>query len=507
MLSLHTLILSVISFLVLVAAIVYHSSNAQMFSTILDDDMSSKCAIVVGSGLAGLSAASQLVKQNVTVRVLERATKPGGNSIKASSGINGAPTKYQPVQEPENAFYSDTVVSAGKRMSNFTAERERLVRTLTEGSAGAVQWLEEKGVDLSKVAQLGGHSYARTHRGTGPPPGFAIISALLKGLQESPLFHLQTSCTVTKVLQERKRVTGVEYMDANGNYEELHGPVIFASGGFGGDAKGLLARYRPDLAGYSSTNDPRPGTQPLLTAAGARLIDMDSVQVHPTGFVDPADPAAPLKFLAGEVLRGEGGVLLLNGKRFVNELDTRENVANAITSTPSTSESPRQWEVQLVLDEASYNAAKSHVDFYVFKGLMRKTTLSELGSEALETIRQYAETVSSGAEDAFERKAFGQWGLRAPAPESAVYVGTVTPLIHYTMGGVLISEKSEVLSTDNRPIEGVWGAGEITGGLHGQNRLGGSSLLECVVFGRIAGDQCAGFLKNIDIGEHGGWTR
>ncbi|KAJ4371697.1 hypothetical protein N0V86_008250 [Didymella sp. IMI 355093] len=467
-----------------------------MFSTILDDDMSSKCAIVVGSGLAGLSAASQLVTSNVPVRVLERAAKPGGNSIKASSGIN-ARTKYQPIPEPRDAFYSDTTKSAGARMLTFTFERQTLVKTLTEGSAGAIDWLvEEKGVDLSKVAQLGGHSYARTHRGTGPPPGFAIISAMLTSLKKSPLFHLQTSCTVTKVLMERKRVIGVEYIDTNGNYEELHGPVVFASGGFGGDAKGLLAQYRPDLANYPSTNDPRPGTQPLLTEVGAKLIDMDSVQVHPTGFIDPADPTSPLKFLAAEVLRGEGGILLLNGKRFVNELDTRENVANAITSTASTSEMPRQWEVQLVLDEATYLSAKSHVDFYVFKGLMRKTTIFELGSEALESIKAYASTVAQQTDDSFGRTSSGNWALNDPTVESVVFVGTVTPIVHYTMGGVLINEKSEVLSDNGNRIEGVWGAGEITGGIHGGNRLGGSSLLECVVFGRIAGDQCAGYLNS-----------
>lgn len=496
MLSLLKTILTFTSLAVIFAAVAYHS-KLQMFSTILDDDMSSKCAIVVGSGLAGLSAASQLIKHNVPVRVLERAAKPGGNSIKASSGINGAPTRFQPVSEPEGAFYSDTESSVGTRISTFTAERKNLMKTLTEGSASAVHWLvEEKGVDLTRVAQLGGHSHARTHRGNGPPPGFAIISALLKGLKESPLFHLQTSCTVTKVLQQGKRVIGVEYIDTNGNYEELHGPVIFASGGFGGDAKGLLAQYRPDLAGYPSTNDPRPGTQPLLTEAGAQLIDMDSVQVHPTGFVDPADTTSPLKFLAAEVLRGEGGILLLNGRRFVNELDTRENVAKAITSTPPTSEFPRQWEVQLVLDEATYNAAKSHVDFYVFKGLMQKTTISELDPEALETIKSYTITVSDNTEDPFGRKFFGNWALKDATPDAVVYVGTVTPIIHYTMGGVLINEKSEVLTQNNRRVDGVWAAGEITGGIHGGNRLGGSSLLECVVFGRIAGDQCANYLSD-----------
>lgn len=490
-----SIFLSFVSLTVIFAAFYYNSIH--MFSTILDDDMSTKCAIVVGSGLAGLSAASQLVKHNVPVRILESAAKPGGNSIKASSGINGKPTQYQSIPEPEDAFYSDTTKSAGKRMSSFTAERQNLIRTLTEGSASAIHWLvNEKSVDLSKVAQLGGHSYARTHRGSGPPPGFAIISALLKSLRESPLFHLQTSCTVTKVLLERKRVIGVEYMDANGNYDELHGPVVFASGGFGGDAKGLLAQYRPDLAGYPSTNDPRPGTQPLLTETGAQLIDMDSVQVHPTGFIDLADPTSPLKFLAAEVLRGEGGILLLNGKRFTNELDTRENVTNAIISTPSTSESPRQWEVQLILDEATYAAAKTHVDFYIFKGLMQKTTISELDPEVFGSIKAYASTVAQKTGDQFGRTAFGNWALQDPTAESVVFVGTVTPVVHYTMGGVLINERAEVLAKNNKCIEGVWGAGEITGGIHGGNRLGGSSLLECVVFGRIAGDQCAEYLNS-----------
>ncbi|KAF2680912.1 Flavocytochrome c [Lentithecium fluviatile CBS 122367] len=453
-------------------------------------------AIIVGSGLAGLSAASQLISHNIPVRLLERAEKPGGNSIKASSGINGAPTKYQNVSD--DAFYADSVKSAGKAMHSLTAEREKLIEALTNKSAAAIDWLvDEKGVDLSKVAVLGGHTYARTHRGAGQtPPGFAIVSTLLKGLKESPLFHLQTSCTVTKVLQSGPRVTGVEYACDDGKKEELHGPLIFATGGFGGDAEGLLARYRPDLAGYPSTNDPRPGTQPLLTAIGAQLIDMDQVQVHPTGFVDPAAPESPLKFLAAEVLRGEGGLLLLDGKRFINELETRENVTNAITATPPVSTSPKQWEVQLILDEGVYKAAKSHIDFYIFKKLMRKSTISDLDSNALPSIQEYAKAAAGKQKDSFGRTQFANWTLVDPTPESVVYVGAVTPVVHFTMGGVLINEKSEMLNEKNEPIEGVWGAGEVTGGVHGGNRLGGSSLLECVVFGRIAGEKCVEFVNS-----------
>jgi FAD-dependent fumarate reductase len=451
--------------------------------------------IIVGSGLAGFSAASQLVAKNVPVRLLERGAKPGGNSIKASSGINGAPTAYQPTLD--DAFFSDTVKSAGISMLSSTKHREHLISTLTKSSKDAVEWLvQEKGVDLSKVSIMGGHTFARTHRGSGQtPPGFAIMSALLNLLKASPLFHLQTSCTVTKVLRSEHRVTGVEYTSEDGSIQELRGPVIFASGGFGGDAEGLLAQYRPDLKGYPSTNDPRPGTQPILTAIGAQLIDMEHVQVHPTGFVDPAAGSSPLKFLAAEVLRGDGGILLSGGQRFVNELEIRENVTNVITATSSEQAFPKQWNVQLVLDEGVYEATKSHVDFYIFKGLMKKATISDLASGALESISQYSRAVRGNDADTFGRTEFAHWHLDEPAPESVIYVGTVTPVVHFTMGGVLINELAELLNEDNERIEGLWAAGEVAGGVHGANRLGGSSLLECVVFGRIAGDQCVKYIE------------
>ncbi|OCK76210.1 Flavocytochrome c [Lepidopterella palustris CBS 459.81] len=450
-------------------------------------------AIVVGSGLAGLSAASQLVAHNVPVHLLERSPKPGGNSIKASSGINGAPTRYQLGSDID--FYDDTLKSAGKALATSRDKREKLISTLTNSSSSAVYWLvDEKGIDLSKVAQLGGHSKPRTHRGAGQtPPGASIVTTLLNSLKASPLFQLKTSCLVTKVLQTGGEVTGVEYSCEGEESKALHGPVVFASGGFAGDAEGLLAYYRPDLAGFPSTNDPRPGSQKLLTDVGAELIDMELVQVHPTGFVDPKNPSAPIKFLAAEVLRGEGGLLLHDDKRFFDELETRENVTNAIISNPATDASPRQWDVQLVLDEGVYNAAKSHIDFYLWKGLMRKIAAADLGPNALSTIQEYADAAAGRVADPFGRTSFANWTLTDVTPDSILYVGRVTPVVHFTMGGVVINEQSEVIKAGGEPIKGLWAAGEVTGGVHGGNRLGGSSLLECVVFGRIAGDRAASF--------------
>ncbi|KAJ0425045.1 FAD binding domain-containing protein [Aspergillus carlsbadensis] len=468
--------------------------------------------IVVGSGLAGLSAATQLTKQNIPVIVLDRAERPGGNSIKASSGINGAPTRFQsqsqspsssaPSDDDEGLFYADTVKSAGKPFASAEGRekevRERLISTVTKGSADAVYWLaDEIGVDLSRVAQLGGHSRARTHRSAkGKPPGAAIVGALLDSLKANPFFELRTKSTVTKVLKEAKEVVGVEYT-AEEETHVLRGPVVFASGGFAGDIRGMVSKYRPDLAGYPSTNEAREGSQGLLEAVGARLIDMEKVQVHPTGFIDEKDLSATVKFLAAEALRGEGGILLLgNGKRFVNELETREHVTDIITRSATSLEADlRQWEVTLLLDEGAAAALDSHLQFYLWKGLMRKTTFGELGQATIESVQDYADIVAGKKTDELGRTAFGNWTLADVQPGSVAFVGKVTPVLHFTMGGVVFDENTQVLDEQGDAIPGLWAAGEVTGGLHGQNRLGGSSLLECAVFGRVAGNAAAAFYQ------------
>ena len=238
-------------------------------------------------------------------------------------------------------------------------------------------------------------------------------------------------------------------------------------------------------------------------------MDMERVQIHPTGFIDPKEPFALNKILAAEMLRGEGGILLTNdGKRFVNELETRDKVTDAIiknttsiTSPPSSSgeeEATKQWDVSLVLDEATAEATASHLGFYRWKGLVKQTTVGELGASALDTIRKYGKVVAGKESGPFGRKAFGSWTLGTKGPvtaESVVLVGKVTPVVHFTMGGVTINEYGQVLDTKGKPIYGLWAAGEVSGGIHGSNRLGGSSLLECVVFGRIAADQAAEFYK------------
>ncbi|KAL0934925.1 flavocytochrome c [Colletotrichum truncatum] len=461
---------------------------------------SRKQVIVVGSGLAGLSAAQEALNAGASVQMLDRAPKPGGNSIKASSGINGAGTRFQKAAgvEKDDLFYDDTVKSAGTRFREAKGgvDRPKLVELLTKSSEGAVNWLvDEIGVDLSVVAPLGGHSVARTHRGAGKtPPGAAIVTTLLEKLGENPDFQIKNSAEVTLLNVADGAVKGVRYVH-EGEQHDVEGAVVFAAGGFAGDANGLLAKYRPDLAGLPSTNEARPASHGILEAVGAEFVDMDSVQIHPTGFVDPKDPEVRYKFLAAEVLRGEGGILLSDkGERFVNEMETREHVSKAIMQLPPTENGEiRQWNVTLLMDPGACDAAEGHLGFYLWKGLMEKKKVKDLSPEIIKSIDDYSALVASGTDSAFGRRTFGRWRLQAGDSnrEEEVCVGRVTPITHFTMGGASFNENAQVLREDKSVIKGLWAAGEITGGIHGDNRLGGSSLLECVVYGRIAGQQAA----------------
>ncbi|KAI1171168.1 flavocytochrome c [Nemania sp. FL0916] len=519
--------------------------------------------IIVGSGLAGLAAAYAALQAidsdaQVHVHMLERAPKPGGNSIKASSGINGAGTKFQAAAgitgDCAAFFYGETIGSA--ITPPHCDSGDDLVKKLTDESKDAVEWLAgEMSVDMSVVTQLGGHRIARTHRGaTGPPPGAAIVGALLKHLSADARFTLTTNATVESLIAGPNTsapsptnpdtkpdinpdtrtntshetgtitVTGVKYTH-DGTQHSLHGPVIFTAGGFAGDAHGMLASQRPDLAGLPSTNSPGSAPHSLLSSReiDAAFVDMQRVQVHPTGFVDPKEPEALYKILAAEALRGEGGILIdgESGGRFVDELQRRDLVSAAVMGLPpreeskqhdgegdqetndgETSPTTRQYPITLLLDPGAAAAARTHLGFYLAKGLMKKVKIRDLSSAIIQTIDTYSASVAAGHDSEFGRTSFGHWSLQPGEGnrDEEVVVGDVTPVTHFTMGGVVVDECARVMrchaggggkkkEKDLEPVHGLWAAGEVTGGIHGENRLGGSSLLECVVFGKIAGEE------------------
>jgi len=268
--------------------------------------------------------------------------------------------------------------------------------------------------------------------------------------------------------------------------------VIIATGGYASDYTdtSLLAKHRPDLIKYATTNN--KGTtgdgHKLALAVGAKGIDLDDVQVHPTGFHNPKDPDNKVKTLCAEILRGEGGVLLNRwGSRFADELGTRDYVTGRMLEVD-----PTQLKFALVMNGAAAAKAETHIGLYTKKELIHKyETLEDLaawdfweGAVSVHTLRatltQYDKDASMGR-DAFNKTFFHNVPVTDAGP---YYVGIVTPVIHYCMGGLAISPDGRVLREDGEAIPGLHAAGEVIGGLHGKNRLGGNALSECVVFGR-----------------------
>lgn len=439
----------------------------------------------------------------------------GGNSTKATSGINGAGTQPQQdagIVDSAKQFFEDT-----KRSAKDLA-RDDLIRVLTGRSADAVSWLQEKfSLDLSKISRLGGHSQPRTHRGGAQFPGMVITYAQMERLEDLAIstpdrVQIKKKAKVVQLLKEDGKVVGVEYEFEGGLHKAL-GPVVLATGGYAADftSDSLLKKHRPELWDLPTTNGEHctGDGQKLALAIGGSAIDLEKVQVHPTGLVDPNEPDAKVKFLAAEALRGVGGLLLDNeGKRFVDELQTRDYVTGKIWENG-------KYPIRLVLNGQASKEIEWHCKHYVGRGLMKRfesgeALAKEIGIPSGTLAKTFADytTQSKAKKDPFGKKFFHNSDFRM---DDIFHVAIMTPVLHYTMGGLEIDPEARVLSSGGvqsgaekgAPIPGLFAAGEVAGGVHGANRLGGSSLLGCVVFGRVAGDSAAAYLVQSELGVAG----
>jgi len=229
-------------------------------------------------------------------------------------------------------------------------------------------------------------------------------------------------------------------------------------------------------------------------AIGGKGIDMDKVQVHPTGLVDPKDPHAKVKFLAAEALRGVGGLLLdAEGDRFIDELEKRDVVSNAMWKRD-------KFPVRLVLNTKAAKEIQWHIKHYEGRGLMRHfksgaDLAKEMGikTSKLESVfNDYNDYATGKKKDPHNKKFFQNYPFDV---NDEFHVALMEPVLHFTMGGVEIDDRARILIEDGKkPLEGLWACGELAGGVHGSNRLGGSALLGCVVYGRVAGAGAANYL-------------
>jgi len=359
---------------------------------------------------------------------------------------------------------------------------------------------------------------------------YALIQSLEKIAEATDLARIITKACATRFLMNGGKCVGVEYEKAGVRFQE-HGPVIVCTGGFGADFSkdSLLGKYRPDLLHLPTTNGEHCTGDGIKMgeAIGAQTIDLEWVQVHPTGLVKADDPDAKIKFLAAEALRGVGGLVFdSQGKRFANELGRRDYVTGEMWKNKPP--------FRLCLNKAASDEIIWHCKHYTGRGVMK---FYQNGAELAKDMGIPLQTLIDEHEQHFqaakktEKDPDGgpfpaypsgkSWDARSGPTGSGkkfyhniisgsqvanepFYVAIITPVIHYCMGGLEIDAKSRVLTSTGAAIPGLYAAGEVAGGVHGNNRLGGNSLLDCVVFGRVAAQDCAQYMlgdqvKPVDI--------
>lgn len=331
----------------------------------------------------------------------------------------------------------------------------------------------------------------------------AITYALMQRLEELSetephRVQIIKKARVTSLNKEGNKITGVTY-EHDGQSQSVDGPVVLATGGYAADFgdSSLLKQHRPDTFGLATTNGTHAtgDGQKMVMAIGGNGIDMDKVQVHPTGLVDPKDPGSKWKFLAAEALRGEGGLLLnADGDRFCDELGHRDYVSGMMWKEKDKGKFP----IRLILNSKASNVLDFHTRHYSGRGLMKKMSGKELAKEIgctpehlQSTFTKYNAIAEGKEKDPWGKRFFHNMPLDV---DDTFHVAVMEPVLHFTMGGIEINDKAQVLNKEQKPFEGLFACGELAGGVHGANRLGGSSLLGCVVYGRVAGDTASSYL-------------
>ena len=494
-------------------------NNATAEDSTVDADV-----VVVGAGGAGMTAAITAAAEGKSVVILESQSMVGGNSVRATGGMNAGKTVYQDENElgesagvektlktaAEKYADNETITALAKTVSEQWAAYQanptgyfdsvelmeldtmiggkgindpELVETLCANSADAIDWLDEHGITLHNVSSFGGASVKRIHRpvnaeGKTVSVGSYMIPLLEENCKKAGV-QILLNTTANEILTDANgAAAGIKATGSTGETVTVNAKaVVLTTGGFGANLD-MVVKYKPELKGFMTTN--AAGIQgqgiEMAQAIGAATVDMDQIQIHPTV---EANTAA----LITEGLRGDGAILINEeGQRFIDEVGTRDVVSAAeIAQTGSYS-----W---LVVDQAMVDAS-SVIQGYIKKGYtVTGETYEELGKAMGVDETAFAETMNTwnGYVEAKNDPDFGRTSFANPLNTAPYYAIKVTAGVHHTMGGLKINTNTEVLKADGSVIPGLFAAGEVTGGVHGANRLGGNAVADFTVFGRIAG--------------------
>lgn len=430
--------------------------------------------IVVGAGGAGLSAAARAGELGADVILLEKNSAVGGNTL-ISGGFLGVVDQHRErggsLRDSFERHFYDTWDN-GDRIGD-----QKLIRRLVKESPRMLSWIESKGVKFhDKLIEIYGSHFPRCHVPI-QPNGLAYVRALSSEVMKNKTPVL-TSCNVTRLLtNETGRVVGVQ-----AEYQKklirigARKAVVLTAGGFGANKK-MVSQFDERLSGLP-TNGSHGSTGEMLLAAaglGADTVDLNQIQCLPG-----PPPEGKIRVRFHNNVRS---FILVNseGKRFVDERSRRDKLTDKVLALPSKScfciiDQAGLESYDLLVQRDAIRAAESG-------DAVKADSIAELAQKLGLNPQVLQSTIAQRNAEIHEDRE----NARLPIVKPPFWASKVTMRVHYTMGGLKIDEQTHVLR-GGQPLPGLFAAGEITGGVHGKNRIGGNGLADALTFGMIAGE-------------------
>ncbi|MBR8465066.1 flavocytochrome c [Campylobacter sp. faydin G-140] len=474
--------------------------------------------LVVGSGFAGSAATCQALDEGAKTLMIEKMPVLGGNSAingGAFAVVNSSFQKDRNIKDSYELYVKD-ILKAGLNLN-----RMDLVEVIAKNGNDAYEWTLQKGVYYrNALGQFGGHSVPRTIW-----PEINSGGKITIPLQE---YAMKNGATIrTRVIlddfirNENGDIIGAKVRE-NYDFEfdplkdesenksgvtkfyKINGGIVMATGGFAYDIN-FRQSIDPSLsADLDCTNHYGATAQALkvMMKHKAQTVDLEWIQLGPWGSPDEKgfgiSPVFAIPAFSYGIM-----VDARTGKRFVNELADRKIRSDAILKIHKNPDGSITHPIVICDSIGAQGTTKANVERGIHKKVIRVfDTIKELAKfydipyERLQkSVYDYTRYARAGKDDEFDKPFFKFKDIIPDLTKPPFYAWRAIPKVHHTMGGVKIDTEARVYDTDNKPINGLFAAGESVGGPHGASRLGSCAIPDCLVFGRIAGKNAANLAK------------
>ncbi|MCG7408442.1 flavocytochrome c [Paenibacillus sp. ACRRX] len=448
--------------------------------------------VVIGAGGAGFSSAIEVKKAGASVVILEKMPTIGGNTLISGGEMNAPNTWVQQAlgikDDTPELFYQDTM-KGGDNLG-----KPEMVKILAEQALASAEWLrDEIKVEFlpDHLFQFGGHSRKRALIPVGHT-GAELIKKL-KAKTDELQIPVKTSMKAENLLMDASgRVNAVEATSKDGQKITFHANkgVVIATGGFGSNVE-MRKKYNPVLdESYMSTDTPGTTGDGIVMAQElkAGITNMENIQTYPV-----CNPKTGVISLVADS-RFDGAILInQSGQRFVEELERRDVISKAILAQEG-KYAYQFWNQHIADIGKTIEVHQDEYDQLVKDGLLYKANTIEeaakffkVDPKALQdTVNKVNAYAKTGKDLDFKHRS----GL-VSLEQGPYYIQKAVPSVHHTMGGLVIDKDTRVLAEDGNVIPGLYAAGEVTGVIHGANRLGGNAISDIITFGRISGQNIA----------------